>query len=64
MGVLMIRAGENASVPPETVIVLESEVKAYEAEKYVRVATDPAPEPPPPRPRFNGLNFLSGSTGE
>lgn len=62
MGVLMIRASDHPSEPPRTIIVLESEVAAYEAQQWVRVVTDPDPT----RARFHGLKFLPkhGTTGD
>ena len=69
MGVLLIRAGDHPLEAPRTMVVLESEVAAYLAQGRVRVGVDPgrAPvdsTPAPRRPRFNGLEFQSGSTGE
>lgn len=58
---LMFRPGEAADAP-DWLITLPSEVPAYRQHGwFLLVELD---DTPPPRPWFNGLRFLTGSTGE
>lgn len=51
--------------PPRFQTVPREDVRAQrQAGWFVLGDEQAAPPPPPPRPRFNGLRFFSGTTGE
>lgn len=70
MGVLMLRLPENGEVEKAVYLTVARDRVAYwEKNGWQVVGEDPgapsAAAPPAPKPpRFNGLKFYSGTTGE